>query len=369
MWGEGREGSGVEDQESLTYGVHDSWVSKFEERFDAPEVNIQGEGRDGSFTDPEANVSSSESSFGVGEGREGSGVEDQESLSFGVHDSWVSAFEKELAEGTRPAYNPTVREQGAGAHDSWVSRFSEAATIDPVNISGEGREGTDAPETKAKNEASNPFKVTPSTPGESDYSDPAGRPGQSAHDSWVNAFKKELVKGEGKSWKAAPVQSSAASGGSFSAAPVQSAPVQQDKFVGQWNFRVVIDNIPDDNCKLLSISGITMETEPIEFKRNNSNRVETIPGRIKCGNIEFTKVVNLGGDSFSQWREQIEAGDDAFRTIQVHLHHVDMSADPVMSVTLHNAWPVKWEFPELSGSSSDAAIEKITFDVSHITRS
>jgi phage tail-like protein len=111
-----------------------------------------------------------------------------------------------------------------------------------------------------------------------------------------------------------------------------------------------------------------METEPIEFKRNNSNRVESIPGRIKCGNIEFTKVVNLGGDSFSQWREQIEAGDDAFRTIQVHLHHVDMSADPVMSVTLHNAWPIKWEFPELSGSSSDAAIEKITFDVSHITR-
>jgi phage tail-like protein len=280
----------------------------------------------------------------------------------------VSAFEKKLAEGTRPAYNPTVREQGAGAHDSWVSRFSEAATIDPVNISGEGREGTGAPETKAKNETSNPFKVTPGTPGQSNYSAPAGRPGQSAHDSWVNAFKKELVKGEGKSWKAAPVQSNATSGGSFSAAPVQSAPVQQDKFVGQWNFRVVIDNIPDDNCKLLSISGITMETEPIEFKRNNSNRVESIPGRIKCGNIEFTKVVNLGGDSFSQWREQIEAGDDAFRTIQVHLHHVDMSADPVMSVTLHNAWPIKWEFPELSGSSSDAAIEKITFDVSHITR-
>ena len=178
----------------------------------------------------------------------------------------------------------------------------------------------------------------------------------------------QLVRGEGKSWKAPVTQTNSTTGGGFSAAPVQSATPPQDKFVGQWNFRVVVDNIPDDNCKLLSISGISMETEPIEFTRNTSNIVETIPGRIKYGNVEFTKVVNMGGDSFAQWREQIEAGDDAFRTIQVHLHHVDMSSAPVMSVTLHNAWPVKWEFPELSGSSSDAAIEKITFDVSHITR-
>ena len=111
-----------------------------------------------------------------------------------------------------------------------------------------------------------------------------------------------------------------------------------------------------------------MESEPIEFKRNNSNRVESIPGRIKCGNIEFTKVINVGGDSFATWREEIEDGKDDYRTIQVHLHHVDMSAGPVMSLTLHNAWPVKWEFPELSGASSDAAVEKITLDVSHITR-
>ena len=51
VWGEGRDGTSPDDQDSVGGGAHDSWVSKFEERFDAPEVNIQGEGRDGSSND------------------------------------------------------------------------------------------------------------------------------------------------------------------------------------------------------------------------------------------------------------------------------------------------------------------------------
>ena len=149
---------------------------------------------------------------------------------------------------------------------------------------------------------------------------------------------------------------------------VSREPAPTDKFVGQWNFRVSINGIPDDNCKLLSISGLSSETEPIEFKRSTRQYVEAIPGKYKYSNVELTKVMNLGGDSFARWREEIEAGANAMRTVTVYLHHIDLKGDPVMVLTLHDAWPLKWEFPELSGSSSDAAIEKVTLHVGRITR-
>jgi hypothetical protein len=45
-----------------------------------------------------------------------------------------------------------------------------------------------------------------------------------------------------------------------------------------------------------------------------------------------------------------------------------MSDGPVMTMVLHDAYPVKWEFPELNASSSDGAIEKITLCVTKVTR-
>ena len=202
------------------------------------------------------------------------------------------------------------------------------------------------------------------------YETPEGLTEDPAHDSWVTAFKKELVKGEGKSWVTGPPSNATTPiprfGVTSTTAPSENSP--SDKFVGQWNFRVKVNGIPDDNCKLLSISGLSSETEPIEFKRSTRQYVESIPGKYKYSNVELTKVMNIGGDSFAAWREQIEAGMNAFRTITVYLHHIDLKGAPVMTLTLHDAWPVKWEFPELSGSSSDAAIEKITLDVARITR-
>jgi phage tail-like protein len=193
--------------------------------------------------------------------------------------------------------------------------------------------------------------------------------GTPKHELWVNAFKKQLVKGQGQSWRAPVPASPPVPTSKFKSGPVSKEKSPSDKFVGQWNFRVKISGIPGDNCKLLSISGLSSETEPIEFKRSTRQYVEAIPGKYKYTNVELTKVMNLGGDSFAKWREEIEAGANALRTVTVYLHHIDLKGSPVMVLTLHDAWPIKWEFPELSGSSSDAATEKITLNVGRITRS
>lgn len=367
--GEGRDGQDSDAPEGIgDAGAHDSWVSQFSKRFAISAPTIAGEGRDGSSSDTEGRTSTANTVNIAGEGRDGTEAEDKDSLTGGAHDSWVTGFEKELASSTAGSADPTVREQGAGGHDSWVSQFSQQMSSDPFIVSGEGADG---------NYVASPVDKPDVQPMSSIFGE--GRDGQESqtaegleesgqHDSWVNAFKKELVKSEGTSWRAPVPASPAIASSGFTSGPVAQKEVPTDKFVGQWNFRVKINGIPDENCKLLSISGLSSETEPIEYKRSTRQYVEAFPGKFKYSNVELTKVMNLGGDSFANWRTEIEDGANDTRTITVYLHHIDLKGDPVMVLTLHDAWPVKWEFPELSGSSSDAAIEKITLNVGRITR-
>ena len=293
---------------------------------------------------------------------------DPEGLALGGADSWVSGFEKELATSTSGSVDPTVREQGGSAHDSWVSQFSQQMTSSPFTVSGDGADGSfvASPVTKP------PMQPISAILGTGRDGTPLpgsqGLDPKLEHDSWVSAFKKELTKSQGTSWRAPVPASPVIPSSGITSGAVSREPAPTDKFVGQWNFRVSINGIPDDNCKLLSISGLSSETEPIEFKRSTRQYVEAIPGKYKYSNVELTKVMNLGGDSFARWREEIEAGANAMRTVTVYLHHIDLKGDPVMVLTLHDAWPLKWEFPELSGSSSDAAIEKVTLHVGRITR-
>ena len=364
--GEGRDGNETEDPEGLEESdAHDSWVSKFSKRFAIDPVTIAGEGRDGSSTETEGK---DETSLKVGLSPWSLRFELALSGNRTGRDGGSQASGREQGAGESDAASPTVRGQGAGAHDSWVSKFSQQIAIDPVTIAGEGKDGnfTASPVKKPK---TNPMSsILGAGRDGKETKAKKGLDGKPKHDSWVNAFEKKLVNGKGSSWRAPVPASPAIPSGTVNSGPVQKAEVPADKFVGQWNFRVKVDGIPDDNCKLLSISGLSSETEPIEFKRSTNHYVEAIPGKYKYSNVELTKVMNLGGDSFAKWREEIEGGANALRTITVYLHHIDLKGDPVMVLTLHDAWPIKWEFPELNGSSSDAAVEKITLNVGRITR-
>ncbi len=366
--GEGRDGSspsteGGDDGDSVPFGTGEGAT-------EGGESSVEGEGREGSSPETEGRNSVANSVNISGNTRPDSESDSPESLTAGSHDSWVTGFEKELASSTSGSVDPTVREQGAGGHDSWVSKFSQQIATEPFSVSGSGEDGSYVASPVKKPPIVPPSAIFGKTRSGTSYETPEGLPEDSAHDSWVTAFKKELVKGEGKSWVTGPPSNATTPIPRFGVTSTTppSAKSPSDKFVGQWNFRVKVNGIPDDNCKLLSISGLSSETEPIEFKRSTRQYVESIPGKYKYSNVELTKVMNMGGDSFAAWREQIEAGMNAFRTITVYLHHIDLKGAPVMTLTLHDAWPVKWEFPELSGSSSDAAIEKITLDVARITR-
>ena len=82
-----------------------------------------------------------------------------------------------------------------------------------------------------------------------------------------------------------------------------------------------------------SVSGLSVEIEVVEFREGGSNDVHKIPGRVKYPNLVL-KEGFTGASELQKWALQ-----------------------------LTNAWPAKWEGPELDASKNEIAIE--TIEIAH----
>ena len=151
--------------------------------------------------------------------------------------------------------------------------------------------------------------------------------------------------------------------GGFSQA--SSSEEHLDPFVGGWNFLVKIDNIPEPHSKFVSISGLTMETENIEFKYAEDAYMRRIPGKEKFGEVELTRIFQVGSSGFSDWRNRISQGKDDRRDVTIQVFHTTFDTK-VMEIKLMDAYISKWEAPELNAGASDGATEKITLIPHHI---
>jgi phage tail-like protein len=395
-WGEGRGSEHEQPEGTEPEGVHESWVGG--DRIGAENDSFMNTGGEGEIPEQEGNEIDPTHDSWVGGDRIGAendsfmntGGEDEAPEQEGneidpAHDSWVGGNRIGATNGPLPSgagrdseHEQPEGKEPIGLHESWLGGYSSGASNGPLpwgtwteKDAMSGGEG-EAEERDAEEVENDPEEINPE--GSSLYSRETEKP-LNVNDSWVSKFNigasnGDLPWGEGKegSYTPPPFSNVEIDAGSFSSKPVASEAKKVDPFVGQWNFRVEIDGIPAENCKLLSVSGITMETEPIQYKFNSDAHMQSIPGRYKYGDVELTKVYRVEGDNFLSWREKIERGIDDFRNVTIHLHHINMDDKPVMSMILHDAYPLKWEFPELNASSSDGAIEKITLSVSRITR-
>ena len=335
-----------------------------------------------------------------------------------------STYEAEGIEpGEAESNKPTVREQGPGEHDSWVSGEAKKGTMQSefegtdLDLSGStyGAEGLEAPEKGDPNAPT----VREQGPGEADswlggeakkgtmQSSFTGTLLDLDMDSWVGKFtEKEFGKKPKKKEKEeiekeidasslfsnafkmdsqmsipdmnsqdfdAPLNTfdTPVAGGSFDPnggfgnSSLTYAGDSTDPFVGGWNFRVKINNIPEIHSKFVSISGLTMETENIEFKYGGDAYMRRIPGKEKFGEVELTRVFQLGSSGFSSWRKMISQGSDDRRDVTIQVYHTNFN-QKVLEVKLMDAYISKWEAPELNAGSSDGATEKITLIPHHI---
>ena len=127
-------------------------------------------------------------------------------------------------------------------------------------------------------------------------------------------------------------------------------------------FRFVV-NIGGDEIFFQEVSGLDVETQPIEYRHGDSKQFSTIkmPGLRKYGNITMKRGV-FSGDS--RLREYFEAGKmNSAKAKKVTISLLDESNAVVMSWTLNNALPVKIQSADLKADGNEVAIE--TLELSH----
>jgi phage tail-like protein len=331
IWGEdGGEGTAFEGQESLEPGKHQSFVAPpIANDLEADSPGFESEDADGRFrAEFEGGDPNTEGSF--------------RAMFDGLDPNTEGSFRRLMGGG-----DPNTEGNFQATADE-----AEEADDESEDDEGDGDRFGERLHQEDKITGPNPFAV-----------DPYERSGD-----FQAIFDKE--EDVSKKYNVIPFSGLATPSGVFDPNPTsaQNGQAKPDPFVGQWNFRVKIDGISVENSKFVSVSGITSETEAISYKFSGDSYMQSLPGVYKFSDVELTRIHKAGSDDFYKWREMIERGVDDQRTVTIHLHNVSFKDAPVMTMVLHDAWPIKWEFPELNAGSSDGAMEKITLNVSRVTK-
>jgi len=128
-----------------------------------------------------------------------------------------------------------------------------------------------------------------------------------------------------------------------------------------FRFLVEIDGIVQAGFSEASIPDTTQE--PIEYREGNqSPTVRKLPGLIKYGNLTLKWGIT---DSLAlyDWRKMVEQGKtkDARRNIAVIL--MDEEGNAASRWEFAEAWPSKYDAPDLDGKGNDVAVE--TLEIVH----
>jgi phage tail-like protein len=135
-------------------------------------------------------------------------------------------------------------------------------------------------------------------------------------------------------------------------------------------------NDPYRNCRfLLEIGGITqagfMEAtvpdtmqDPIEYREGNEPpTVRKIPGLIKYGNLSLKWGITDSSMEIYEWRKKVEQGKMSEARQEIAIIILDEEGNPKSRFELSQAWPSKYDAPDLNAKGNDIAIE--TLEIVH----
>jgi phage tail-like protein len=156
----------------------------------------------------------------------------------------------------------------------------------------------------------------------------------------------------------------------------ESYGVSTDTSAGNFNFEVEIlgslgtdDEISEVNQAFTRISGIVSNSESIEFCQGTDPYVRKAVGRTTWEEVTLERVYN-GLDSFYNWRLNIEAGVIDRRLVTIRMYSVNQEGEMgrvlIRSMSLYDAWPSRWELPELDATGSGPAMERIVLTVEQV---
>lgn len=105
-------------------------------------------------------------------------------------------------------------------------------------------------------------------------------------------------------------------------------------------------------------------SDPIEYREGNEEAtVRKLPGLTKYGNITLKWGVTDSSLELFNWRKMVIQGKikDARRNIAVILQ--DEEGNPAARWEFREAWPSKYDAPDLNAKGNDVAIE--TLEIAH----
>jgi len=120
---------------------------------------------------------------------------------------------------------------------------------------------------------------------------------------------------------------------------------------------VEIDGIAQAGFSEATIPDTTQE--PVEYREGHeSPTVRKLPGLIKYGNVTLKWGITDSMDLYN-WRKLVEQGkmSDARRNMAVVL--MDEEGNPAARWEFNDAWPSKYDAPDVNAKGTDIAIESL----------
>jgi len=128
----------------------------------------------------------------------------------------------------------------------------------------------------------------------------------------------------------------------------------------KFHFQVKWD---DSEVAFQEVSGLDIETEPLEYRAGNSPVFSTVkmPGMIKSGNVTLKKGVFATDNGLWDWFSEIKMNIIKRKAVTISL--LDEEHSPTMVWKLANAFPVKITSTDLKAEGNEVAIE--TLEIAH----
>jgi phage tail-like protein len=140
-------------------------------------------------------------------------------------------------------------------------------------------------------------------------------------------------------------------------------------FFGNFNFLVEIEDIAGDATSVVGgfsrVSGLVSESDVIEHRVGSSPLVQKIPGKTRFANIVLEKGCTTSSALY-QWRRRIEEGETDRRSGSIIL--LDGNFKEKARWNFFEAWPCRYEAPELDASDNAISVETLELCVQRIER-
>ncbi|MCG3266168.1 phage tail protein [Yoonia sp. I 8.24] len=124
----------------------------------------------------------------------------------------------------------------------------------------------------------------------------------------------------------------------------------------KFHFQVKWD---DTELAFQEVSGLDIETQPIEYRAGNNPVFSTIkmPGMLKTGNITMKKGVFVKDNAIWDWFAEIKMNTITRKALTISL--LDEAGAPTMVWKVQNAFPVKVTGTDLKAEGNEVAVESI----------